>query len=308
MDEELYEKVAGGLEEKGMEVVDEVKDDRSIIFKAVMRLFSKPLRPVNLLKVREDGETNTVIAVEKGSAKEEYKKLKEIRESVGRNCSLKIPEPYLLLEDEDIVVMEYFDRSVPEMLVLHNFFSGPSEEELFQAFRKLGQDLADLHNSTRTGEKIDIEKRIEQRILSSKEIWPAKLVKYAESMETGDITIPEAYVSKDIKLRHLKWDEDEIAIIDLAGFRHGNPLYSVFSFEHIMSNRESPFLRLDMKRLSKIFVNSYLESSNLNLDEYGANITRLDVLTEKMKSKERRLEDKAYRNRVKKILNKLESS
>jgi len=307
MDKELYDKIVKELEERGIEVLGEAKDKRSYPFRFAMWAVGRPLKSTSLIEVRKNCEKAKAIVLQKKTVKQEHQKLSKVNGRLSDKTSFRVPEPILLIEDENILVSEFLDgKTLSEHIVLNNIFIGLSEDELIDVFRKFGVDLAKFQNQCKTGKNFPIHDTLKENFESTKEVLPEDIADRINEIGLEEIEVPKTYIHRDMNLRNILWDGQKIGVIDWANSREGNPLEDLHVLEKSLTNRNKNAFWVDLREMRREFVESYQEEAGFDVDDYMLNVSRLSFLLDKIKSKPRRAQEGIYKTEIKRIVESLE--
>lgn len=305
MDRGTLEKVRKELERKeGVSFKGSLDDRRSLLFRMVMGLVGVNTEPAGYLSVEVDGVTKDLVVVEKKHAKEEYEKLKKIREELAGNCSLAVPEPFLLLEEENIVVQEFCGPSFSEIITLGNFFIGKGKDEIIELFKRFGRSLAEFHNLTLSGEKINLSDKFKGGFEETGGL-PLKINDIIRDIELRDVSVPETRIHGDVILLHIRKHNDNLALIDWSGSKMGPPQRDLSCLEFNMKRWNVSWIRYDLMEFYDKFEREYKEMANFNIDGYSFNLSKLNFLLSRVKRKPKKFERDIYKKEITEAANQL---
>ena len=297
MDEKLIEKVKGRLEEKGIEVLDTRKFRRSLSFAFLKRLKGRSLASGVLFDAEENGEKRKVLALEKGSAKEEYEKLKMIEEEVDVGKDMEVPRVYLLVEEEDVVVVDYMEgHALTELLSKRNFLIGPNKEKVEGIADEAGELLAKLHNRTKTGEKIDLKKRVNEKVSSAKEHLTPEIIEKIDEIDFKDVKVEKCLMHGDIAPDNIRYSGSKVGFVDWCKARYDNPLLEFCSSEKIFRRMNGFFFFDDLQELWNRMFLSYKQNIDFKIDDHMLDMSRLYYILDKIEERPSRLKKDPYRD------------
>jgi len=297
MDRELVEKIEKEVKSQGMNPTSVKKLRRSLLYRISVPLTQSSLTPAFLIEAEKGGSEEKLIAVQKSGAEKEFKKLKEIHEDSNLNHSVKVPEPYSLLKDEEIIIMEYLEgKPLSELIVLHHFLMGPRKKEVRNIFRKTGKMLGKLHGSTSTGEKIQINTDFQKRINSIEKELPYPITEKLESIPKESIELPECHIHGDVGLGNLKYDGENVKLVDWITSELNYAFKDLHRSRYLLRRKNKYCFFIDLEEMWEELLSEYENTIDFEFGKEELNISGIDFLLNRIERRPERANKKLYIN------------
>ena len=299
MESVLVDKIVEDLEAEGMEVVSTSKPNRSFLYKLGKFYRSSSLLPALSLVIKdENNEEKKLIAIQKDSAEEEYNNLKTVNEELKLNGELNVPSPYLLLKDDNIVVMEDVSgKSLTELFVKRCSMLGYGKSKLDKIHEEVGHMLAKLHNSTLLEEMYSVDQDFNEKFDKFKEnVSDCEIIEDLKKMGFSDVDVSKCFKHGDIAPDNIRYADEQIHLVDWSEASYGNPLEDLHRSEKIYKNMNKYFPFIDIEKFWQFFFETYRNKVDIDFDDKTMLVSRLNYVMKAINKKPKRYEKKTYRN------------
>ncbi len=299
MDEKLIEKVKGGLEEKGMEVLDTKKFRRSFLYEVSRFLRGSSNTLGTVFSTVKKGERKDLLAIQKESAKKESKGLESVNDLDCIEETMEVPKFYLLLEEEDVVVMDLMDGSaLVEILVSNNLILLPRKKKIVEIVKNCGQALARLHSKTERGRfSPDMDK-----ISFEAELIPKEIAKKSREMLSEDFRFRETFIHSHLAPGNVIHKNGKLKFIDWAGSGFSSPYFDLHRSREIFKKMDKHFFRLDLMNLWRNFFDEYKSEISFEFDEEEYHRSRIYLSLRKITNEDEKGKKEVYVNMLKSSL------